>query len=525
MAQIRAIQEVTKKSKNLKGTSQKDLNQATSVLAELVDSLATRTATDETRRLQADNTRLNHELQILRRETKALRTEFAERIRPAPVPNAPPPTLPMLDARAIEELKRYLTVSIGEMVNARLANLGERLPAAPILRPPLAADKRRTTTQAVSVPLWANQPESGPASVCSQTHSRLQVRSQVPPVAAETRLQAPLETSDKEGQWQTVERRQKGNKRQAAPVAAAQANPARAATDAGKKKKKKRKKNKKANAKRRSAFAAPRSSAVVVTLHPEAIEKGLTYAQVIARAKTQLKLPDLGIDGVLCRQAATGARVFTIPGPTNDAKADVLADKLQEVLSDVAKVVRPTKMVGLRVSGLDDSVEQEEVAAAVAEQGRCSPDQVKVGGIHFGPGGTGSVIVKCPVTAAKVVVEAGRLLVGWISAPVRALESRPMRCFRCMGIGHTGPRCPAGVDRSKLCFRCGKPGHMAASCSAEFHCAVCADARRSADHRMGGNDCNPPRTNPKRGLMTSDVPPVAGRSTPMVVDMYSSPNG
>lgn len=94
-------------------------------------------------------------------------------------------------------------------------------------------------------------------------------------------------------------------------------------------------------------------------------------------------------------------------------------------------------------------------------------------------------------------VKEGKILVGWSAAKVRALEPLPMRCFRCMGTGHTRALCPSPVDRGELCYRCSKPGHKAAECEAEAFCSVCHQAKRPTGHVMGGRSCAPP---PKKGL-------------------------
>lgn len=127
-------------------------------------------------------------------------------------------------------------------------------------------------------------------------------------------------------------------------------------------------------------------------------------------------------------------------------------------------------------------------------KGGCPPDRVRVGARRPGPGGTKSVLVRCPVRAAKILVAETRVLVGnWLWVPVTLLDSRPMRCFKCMGVGHTRVFCPSEVDRSLVCFRCGLPGHKAAECSAVPRCAVCADRGAPAGHIMGSRACVPPR--------------------------------
>ncbi|XP_061382541.1 uncharacterized protein LOC133320016 [Danaus plexippus] len=211
--------------------------------------------------------------------------------------------------------------------------------------------------------------------------------------------------------------------------------------------------------------------------------------------------------GLVCKKTATGARMFELPESAGEGTADLLARKLQE-LAPEAKIARPIQCAELRITGLDDSVGKEDVLAAVARQGSCSAEHIKVGQVRFrGDFGTGAVWVKCPVIAAKTLADAGRLLVGWCSARVQTLEPRPMRCFRCLEIGHTGMRCPSTTDRSGLCFRCGGEGHTASDCRKEPHCLVCAAAGAPANHMVGGKNCHPPKRRKKgKGPINTSAP-------------------
>ncbi|XP_013168063.1 PREDICTED: uncharacterized protein LOC106118049, partial [Papilio xuthus] len=158
---------------------------------------------------------------------------------------------------------------------------------------------------------------------------------------------------------------------------------------------------------------APRSSAVTITLQPGAAESGVTYASVIASAKARINPADFGAQGVRLRKAANGGRVFEFPGASSGEKADSLAQRLREVLDDgVVRVSRPVKTVALRVAGLDDATTAAEVVAAVAAAGGCPADQLRAGAMSTGRDGLGSVVVQCPVAAAKKVATDGRLLVG-----------------------------------------------------------------------------------------------------------------
>ncbi|XP_050352214.1 uncharacterized protein LOC126774721 [Nymphalis io] len=144
------------------------------------------------------------------------------------------------------------------------------------------------------------------------------------------------------------------------------------------------------------------------------------------------------------------------------------------------------------------------MVAAVARAGNCSPDSVRCGVLHRGPGYMGMVRVTCPLTAAKKISDAGRLFVGWSSAKVCVLEQHPLRCFKCMGLGHTKVLCPSKAERGGLCFRCGVDGHKSAGCTEKLRCAVCADAGKPSGHVMGSGECNPPHHKGYGGLRHPD---------------------
>lgn len=220
----------------------------------------------------------------------------------------------------------------------------------------------------------------------------------------------------------------------------------------------------------------------------------------------------LGVGPAKCRSTQTGARIFEFPGAESAVQADIFAAKLREVVVDLAKVARPTKCATLLITDLDDSITKEEVAAKIASIGGCSVEAIKTGNIRTGPGGVGSLWVRCPIVAAKTVISGGRLLVGWSSAAIKVLEDRPLRCFKCYGTGHTSLRCPSSENRVQLCFRCGKEGHKIADCKAkEQHCAVCAASGQPAGHVMGGAKCNPP---PKKGKGQVSTRLPASEATP-----------
>lgn len=493
----------TTRSRNLKGELKKTLIEAANSLSKVVEGYASLSTSDETRRLQADNKRLSHEIDLMKKELTALRQSISE--RPAEARHASPRIiLPNAQTEAtpamgdmFEELKRSILTSVGNMVNARIEDIQDRLLPVKRLRPPLASDGKKASSSSS-----AGKHHQTQDPIPSTGHP-------VPPAQAALHAQGG---AGEEG-WTKVVSRSKKKKK----VTPETANPVPAdslATGATK-----RKGPKTSTVLRKKKLSAPKSSAVVLVISEKAAEEGITYAQAITKAKQEVSLHELGIEGIKIRQTATGGRVLEIPGSTSGEKADLLATKLKSVLNGMVNISRPIKCVDLRIGDLDDSVDETELRDAIAVKGGCLTEQVKVGPIRTGPGGQGVALVKCPVLAAKVIVESGKLLVGWSSARVRALEPLPMRCFKCMAIGHTRKTCPSETDRSLLCFGCAAPGHKVRECTDAPKCAICAELKLPSDHIMGSRTCAPPPVKAKSPPKIWDTTRPASNPVPEEVEM------
>ncbi|XP_022824875.1 uncharacterized protein LOC111355320 [Spodoptera litura] len=360
---VGAIKEVAKLSKGLKGTSQKALKEAAASITEVAQELLQRTSNEEVRRLEAANTRLeaaNTRLEAqmaeLLKELGELRKElFNQRKNEA---GPPPPA--RLSSSEESKVIRLLKTEISSL-SSRFSVIEGRL-----LRPPLAAD-RVVVPRAPTPPLTyaANtavtkleapmddelvtvtakatpSPQVAPAAKKTKKKKKKKKKKQNTP---EAKITAPSTLQPKDGGWETVGTKKiakKANKK--ARTAAVQSD-----------KIKKRK------------LRPPRSTAVMITLQPGAEEKGLSYASILTQAKISIKLEELGIEGIRCRETVTGARLLQIPGASSGPKADALAEKLRTSFpSDDVKVSRPSIRVNVRLSGLDDSVTLDEVRAAVA---------------------------------------------------------------------------------------------------------------------------------------------------------------
>lgn len=249
-------------------------------------------------------------------------------------------------------------------------------------------------------------------------------------------------------------------------------------------------------------LAIPRSSAIVLALKSDVANNEVDYMKVVTLAKGRIDIASLDIPYIKYQETATGTRKIEIPGASSGAKADLLAERLRAFFTEaigegVVEVSRPVKCAELRISGLDDSITKEEVAATVAAAGSCPIRLVKVGEIRRAPYGIRSIWARCPVEAAKRLTRDRKLMFGWVATQVKLLQPAPLRCFRCLEVGHIKQRCKSTVDRSTLCFRCGVDGHKATECSSAPHCPICASAKKPAEHRLGSRACvAPPRLPP-----------------------------
>ncbi|KAF9824349.1 hypothetical protein SFRURICE_002844 [Spodoptera frugiperda] len=434
------ILEVASKSSNLKGTFQKALKCRAASLHGIIAELVQRTATDESRQLQARVDRLQAEVSQLHKK-------LAEATAPAPKTSAATGS-----SSDLEDIIRKVTQEERAFTRACFAGIEDRLLPEKRIRPPLAADRAPVAMPApATVPSTSGQPQAPKPSKGKGKGKKSQVAAPLAPsTCADAQVElgtvqaAPLSQQDDAGEPSATPPTMT-NRAPAAPL------------------------NKVVK------LAAPRSAAVTVTITPEAAERGETYESVLTRARSFADPIQLGIGPIKCRRTQTGARLFEFPGASGSQNADLFAAKLREGIADVAKVARPVKSATLEVVDLDDSVSMNEVVAAIAAAGGCSVEAVHGRPIWTGRRGLGMTRVDCPVTAAKAVLNRtkGRLLIGFSSAVVRALEEQPLRCFKCFGTGHTRYMCPSSAERADTCYRCGKSGHLAASCDATTpHCAV-----------------------------------------------------
>lgn len=173
-------------------------------------------------------------------------------------------------------------------------------------------------------------------------------------------------------------------------------------------------------------------------------------------------------------------------------------------------MARPTIKGEVRLIGLDDTVNADEVCTVIAKIGRCFPEDIKMGAIRTISNGLGSIWAQCSLAVATKASATKKIRIGWIVARIELLKSRPVQCFKCWEYGHVRHMCKSAIDSSGFCFRCGIIGHLACQCQAIPRCLVCAGYGVSNNHRIGYALCKVnlnvgnARTIPQNSVATSE---------------------
>ncbi|KAJ0179074.1 hypothetical protein K1T71_005849 [Dendrolimus kikuchii] len=547
---LAVVTNVAKVSKGLKGTLQKALKDAAAAIQEASEELLSRTSSEEVALLRAANSRMEVEIADLRKELRSLQAEIVRpQAAPAPPPVEPPPSIEKTMAASLNQLTLAM--------ESRFAAMEEQMRSARLTPQPGPAPRSSPAPRARPTPppspsLIFGRPAGEFPPLPSRRDSvetAVSLASAPPPPACPAPL--PLPAVAEEG-WTTVSKK-KAKRRANQPSSGTQPTTAAAVaqpTRAQRRRERRRgakgkgdvaqapasqpppppppapKKKTAAKEKRSPRLRPPKSAAVVLTLQPGAAERGVTYANLFSKAKSRIRLADLGIEGGLkLRQARTGGRILVLPSASDASKADALAEQLRiNLYPEDVRISRPEKTVCLRVSGLDDHAHAEHVAAAIARTTGCSYASIKASTVRPGKDGMGQTVVACPVAAAKqlLAVET-KLVVGWPPATVEALPRRPQRCYHCHEVGHVAAVCPSDVDRSGNCYRCGKDGHLVSGpCSAKPHCPLCEAAGRPAGHQLGSKPCGAKKPT-RRNVQASRMAP--GKAADAAVNPTAAPSG
>ncbi|KAI4487121.1 hypothetical protein M0802_012035 [Mischocyttarus mexicanus] len=167
---------------------------------------------------------------------------------------------------------------------------------------------------------------------------------------------------------------------------------------------------------------------------------------VVAKRQEKLSKPlsnnEARIDSLVASVATLATAIAEIQRQLKGAECKGRATKFAEALNKAlpeAKVALPKRTRELVVCGLDAGISKSEIVSSITGlvAGLESRD-VRVSDIYPGKGRLGQAYVSAPLNAVKQVVKVGSLSIGWFKARVRALNKRPLRCYRCQARVHVG---------------------------------------------------------------------------------------
>lgn len=230
---------------------------------------------------------------------------------------------------------------------------------------------------------------------------------------------------------------------------------------------------------------APKGSVVAITGRNE----DFSYADALKTAREKISLDKLGIDRSRIRKAANGGVLIEIPGVDSGAKADLLANQLNDLIGKDANIARPMAKGDVKLYNIDDSISQLEMCSLFAEIDDCPLNFIKTGTIRQQRNGLNSILVNCPLQLAIKIAKMGKIRLGWLTV-VELMKKRMIKCYKCWHFGHIKNSCNSVVDRQGCCFRCGDRGHNYDKCINPFKCWACLDSGLDGYHRSGSNECS-----------------------------------
>lgn len=227
-------------------------------------------------------------------------------------------------------------------------------------------------------------------------------------------------------------------------------------------------------------------------------ENKITYSTLLAEFKKSINLStDVGIESLKIRKSSSGGIILVIISQDATVKVKLLMGCIRKIIDKYEGnvcITRPRKLMNIMLSGTSEYVSSEEIITGVINTVKCSQDDITyISRINYRSYGRWNLRIACPKAIGNMIINAGRIQVGWSWALAREVSPPLLRCFRCLRTGHTRASCKEKIDRSSRCYKCGKTDHRVLTCKNDtFRCPLCMDDNRNANHRLGSPECVSP---------------------------------
>lgn len=224
-----------------------------------------------------------------------------------------------------------------------------------------------------------------------------------------------------------------------------------------------------------------------------------SYADMLRKLKADPSLNDFGNHVKKIRRTQQGELLLEVEGKAS-ASMPTYRGAIEESLREMAAVRTGAQRMAVICGGMDEATTTEELHSCLVSQFEgilVNPDDVR--GLRKMRDGTQVATVMLSVNDAITVLKKGSVTVGWSRCRITQ-DTRPTRCFRCLGYGHRAIHCKA-TDHSDCCLRCGERGHKAKGCDRPPRCLICSD-NVDRNHPTGGFKCPTYKGSVTKGAMS-----------------------
>ncbi|EDW35117.1 GL15642 [Drosophila persimilis] len=238
--------------------------------------------------------------------------------------------------------------------------------------------------------------------------------------------------------------------------------------------------------KSRAHARKPRPRPDVIIIEPKA---EMTYAEIlnlVTRNQSE-KMKKVGESVSRVKRTAKGALLLELKDASKET-AQLLREDIGTVLGGKVEARALTQQTRLEMLDLDEMATTEDVRKAFSEQMGITLDADAIKSLRPGFGGTQRAIICLPATLATKALSVGKVKVAWSVCRIRE-RNLPLKCFRCLEIGHVALNRKNSVDRSGWCFRCGSAEHKVSNCHNEAKCFLCVGKGKPHSHVAGSHRC------------------------------------
>lgn len=214
------------------------------------------------------------------------------------------------------------------------------------------------------------------------------------------------------------------------------------------------------------------------------------FADILKKVKNEPRLEELGNNVRSIRKTVKGDLLLEL-NKSCDPNISQYHGAIVETLGKGVEVRQLTQEMLIELKDLDEITTKEEVYDAITKQCeslKTFPLTV-IRSLRMSYGGTQTALISLPMQAARKLLDAGKIRVGWTSCRIREKIS-PTQCYKCMHFGHIAQTCKSNDNWAKRCYKCGAEGHVARACDGLPSCTLCKDKNmENTKHPTGSRVC------------------------------------